>query len=57
MTYSQLRDIIDAMSDTQKAMAVVVATEGGYCETEAISELSFVSNEDFYPVGQVIILT
>lgn len=56
MTYSKLLELIEAMSDEQKAMNVVVACMGEYYESPAVVEV-VLADAEWYPAGQVVLLT
>ena len=60
MTYLQLLELIEAMSDEQQAMDVTISCEGGWYVVSAMTQLTFVKEPDEagdeqYPVGQPIL--
>jgi hypothetical protein len=58
MTFSKLLEIIEAMSDEQKDMEVVLLFEGTYVMPSMASEIIFneAEGEDEYPLGQVFLV-
>jgi hypothetical protein len=58
MTYSKLLEMIEAMSDEQKAMPAIVNTAGEYLELSMVCEVAFADTPDEgepFELGQPIL--
>jgi hypothetical protein len=58
MTFSKLLEMLNSMSDEQKAMPAIVHAEGEYLELSMVSEIAYADTPDEgepFEVGQPIL--